>query len=57
MSQTDNWTGDEYWIRYANQPIDFGDYYVNQGGWMDTANESDGTEGDAPLSTFGFVCE
>ena len=36
---------------------DFGDYYVNQGGWLDTSNESDGVEGDAPLSTFGFICE
>ncbi|MGN0580939.1 MAG: C-type lectin domain-containing protein [Ruminococcus sp.] len=57
ISQPDNWSGDEYWIRYANQSIDFGDYYVNQGGWLDTANESDGAEGDAPLSTFGFICE
>lgn len=56
-SQPDNWTGDEYYIRYANRGINFGDYYVNQGGWLDTANESDGTEGDAPLSTFGFICE
>ena len=57
VSQPDNWSGDEYWIRYANQSIDFGDYYVNRGGWLDTANESDGVEGDAPLSTFGFICE
>lgn len=57
VSQPDNWSGDEYCIRYANQSIDFGDYYVNFGGWLDTANESDGNEGDAPLSTFGFICE
>lgn len=57
VSQPDNWSEDEYCIRYANQSIDFGDYYVNFGGWLDTANESDGNEGDAPLSTFGFICE
>lgn len=57
VSQPDNWSGDEYCIRYANQSIDFGDYYVNFGGWLDTANDSDGTEGDAPLFTFGFICE
>lgn len=57
IAQPDNWSGDEYYIRYANQSINFGDYYVNRGGWLDTANESDGIGGDAPLSTFGFICE
>lgn len=53
----DNYWGNEYYIRYANDDLIFETWSADKGKWDDTANEADGSGGDAPLSSFGFVCE
>ncbi|MBQ8920554.1 MAG: C-type lectin domain-containing protein [Oscillospiraceae bacterium] len=55
--QPDNYTGDEYYLRYANRSIQYEYWYCNAGKWNDTANRADGASGDAPLSSFGYVCK
>lgn len=52
--QPDNYTGNEYYIRYANDDMTFDDWYANAGGWIDTANKGDS---GAPIEYYGFVCE
>lgn len=57
-SQPDNYTGDENYIRIASRYIEYSDWLVNAGKWIDTANTADGiSSGEAGLRTFGFVCE
>lgn len=55
--QPDNHTGDEFYLRYVNRDIAYEYWNANKGGWNDTADNADGNSGDAPLSSFGFVCE
>lgn len=55
--QPDNNTGNEYYLRMVNQDLVYSDWNAHTGKWDDTANEADGESGDAPLRTFGFICE
>lgn len=56
FEQPDNYSGDEYYIRFVSRGIDYSDnnWWANEGKWNDTAMNGDG---DAPLSSFGFICE
>lgn len=56
FEQPDNYSGDEYYIRFVSRGIDYPDnnWWANEGKWNDTAMNGDG---DAPLSSFGFICE
>lgn len=56
FEQPDNYSGDEYYIRFVSRDIDYpdNDWWANEGKWNDTAMNGDG---DAPLSSFGFICE
>lgn len=57
-AQPDNYTGDEDYIRIASRFIQYNDWLVNAGGWIDTANTADGiSSGKAGLHKFGFICE
>ena len=53
----DNYWGNENYIRYANYDLTFSSWIANKGKWDDAGNIADGNEGDAPLSSFGFICE
>lgn len=55
--QPDNFTGDEFYLRFANQKMQYENWYSNKGKWNDIANEADGTSGDVPLDSFGLICE
>lgn len=56
FEQPDNYSGDEYYIRFVSRDIDYPDnnWWANEGKWNDTAMNGDS---DAPLSSFGFICE
>lgn len=56
FEQPDNYSGDEFYIRFVSRDIDYPDnnWWANEGKWNDTAMNGDG---DAPLSSFGFICE
>ena len=58
-AQPDNYTGDEYYIRIKNRDKTYADWEAFDGKWNDTANAADDTEtnADAPISSFGYVCE
>ena len=53
----DNYDGNECYIRYANADMEYENWRAYKGKWDDTSDWADGSEGDAPLSSFGFVCE
>lgn len=55
--QPDNHTGDEFYLRFANQKMQYSTWYSNKGKWNDIANDADGTNGDVPLNSFGLICE
>ena len=57
VSQPDNQYGNEYYLRLVNKDIAYSDWNATFGKWDDTANDADGDAGDAPLSSFGFICE
>lgn len=50
--QPDNHTGDEFYLRFANQKMQYSTWYSNKGKWNDIANDADGTNGDVPLNSF-----
>lgn len=52
--QPDNFTGDEFCLRFAAKDIIYEDWNANKGRWNDTTN---GGDSDAPLSTFAFIIE
>lgn len=54
FTQPDNYTGDEFYLRLATMDKVYENWIANAGKWNDTANEADG---DAPLSSFGFLIE
>ena len=56
FEQPDNYSEDEYYIRFVSRGIDYSDnnWWANEGKWNDTAMNGDG---DAPLSSFDFICE
>ena len=55
--QPDNFTGDEFYLRFANRKMKYENWYSNKGKWNDIANAADGTSGDVPLDSFGVICE
>lgn len=55
--QPDNHTGNEFYLRFANKKIQYSTWYSNKGKWNDVSNEADGSSGDVPLNSFGFICE
>lgn len=55
--QPDNYSGDEFYLRFAAKDMIYEDWIANAGKWNDTANQADGSSGDAPLSSFGFIIE
>lgn len=57
VTKPDNMTGTEFYVRMAAQTAEYEDWSQNFGKWDDADNEADGTEGDASLRTFGFICE
>lgn len=55
--QPDNHTGNEFYLRFANKKMQYSTWYSNKGKWNDVSNEADGSSGDVPLNSFGFICE
>ncbi len=55
--QPDNFTSDEFYLRFANRKMQYENWYSNKGKWNDIANEADGSSGDVPLNSFGVICE
>lgn len=55
--QPDNHTGNEFYLRFANKKMQYSTWYSNKGKWNDVSNEADGSSGDVPLDSFGFICE
>ena len=57
--QPDNYTGDEFYLRMKNRTKKYSNWEAVDGKWNDTADTADGfdSRADAPISTFGYVCE
>lgn len=53
----DNYEDNEFFLRYANNNVDYETWSAKQGKWDDCAENGSGDDSDAPLSSFGFVCE
>lgn len=53
----DNYQDNEFYLRYANKDVEYETWSAKQGKWDDCAENRSGDDSDAPLSTFGFVCE
>jgi len=58
-SQPDNYTGDEFYLRMKNRYTQYEYWEALDGKWNDTSDTADGSDpyADAPVSTFGYVCE
>jgi len=59
VSQPDNYSGDEYFLRIKNRDRIYEGCEANDGMWNDTADSADGIDEDKDVSliTFGYVCE
>lgn len=57
VDKPDNYGDNEFFLRYANGNIDYDTWSAKQGKWDDCAEYGSGEDSDAPLSSFGFVCE
>ncbi len=53
FSQPDNYEGREFSCRIAGNTVEYEDWYMNKGGWIDT----DGSGKGEDLSTYGYICE
>ena len=59
VSQPDNYTNDEYFLRMKNRDRIYDDWEAYDGNWNDTDDGADGTSdnSDAPIASFGYICE
>ena len=57
IDKPDNYKENEFYLRYANTDLVFQTWSANKGKWDDCAENASGDDSDAPLSSFGFVCE
>lgn len=57
IDKPDNYKDNEFFLRYANADLVFQTWSANKGKWDDCAENASGDDSDAPLSSFGFVCE
>lgn len=59
VTQPDNYTGDEFYLRIKNRDRVYDTWEAYDGKWNDTADSADGSGDnyDVPISSFGYVCE
>lgn len=57
MSQPDNYTGDEWYIRFGKSDQTYETWEEHAGRWNDISNEAGDDNNDVPLRSFGFICE
>lgn len=57
LDKPDNYQDNEFFLRYANADLVFDTWSAYKGKWDDCAEKASGDDSDAPLSSFGFVCE
>lgn len=57
LDKPDNYQDNEFFLRYANADLVFSTWSAFKGKWDDCAENASGDDSDAPLSSFGFVCE
>lgn len=57
MSQPDNYTGDEWYIRFGKSDQTYETWEEHAGRWNDIAYDAGDDNNDVPLRSFGFICE
>jgi len=59
VSQPDNYTNDEYFLRMKNRDRIYDDWEAYDGKWNDTDDGADGISdnSDVPIASFGYICE
>lgn len=57
LSQPDNFTGNEWYIRFGKSDQTYETWVEHAGCWNDIANRAGDADDDVPLDSFGFLCE
>ena len=57
LSQPDNFTGNEWYIRFGKSDQTYETWVEHAGRWNDIANRAGDADDDVPLDSFGFICE
>lgn len=57
LSQPDNHTGNEWYIRFGKSDQIYETWVEYAGRWNDIANRAGDADDDVPLDSFGFLCE
>lgn len=57
LSQPDNFTGDEWYIRFGKSDQTYETWVEHAGRWNDIAYDAGDADDDVPLDSFGFICE
>lgn len=57
LSQPDNHTGNEWYIRFGKSDQNYETWVEHAGRWNDIANRAGDADDDVPLNSFGFICE
>ncbi len=57
LSQPDNHTGNEWYIRFGKSDQTYETWVEHAGRWNDIANRAGDADDDVPLNSFGFICE
>lgn len=57
LSQPDNLTGNEWYIRFGKSDQTYETWVEHAGRWNDIAYDAGDTDDDVPLDSFGFICE
>ena len=57
LSQPDNFTGNEWYIRFGKSDQTYETWVEHAGCWNDIANRAGDADDDVPLNSFGFLCE
>lgn len=57
LSQPDNLTGNEWYIRFGKSDQTYETWVEHAGRWNDIAYDAGDADDDVPLDSFGFICE